>query len=531
MNEQDPTIEYPHTEHAASTFLSESTRQRSSDEFATEQSGEGPRIDSGLLEADVKRGATWSLLNNVTARLASIASGIILARLLVPEDYGAFAVALVVLSALLSMNELGVSVAIVRWESGVEHIAPTVATVSIVTSVALYGICFASASLIADLLNAPQATGLIRVLSLAVLFDGAASVSAAFITRAFEQRKRMVIDLTGFIVGTTISLILAFTGFGGWAIALGFLATNIVASTLNIMWTPVRVWPGFDREIARSLLGFGLPLAGSSVLLFVLLNIDYVVVGSQLDAQRLGIYLLAFNLAAWPISLVSVAVRRVSLAGFSRVASDEAIAGATFARALGVIVAITLPMCVLLACYAGSLIETLYGDKWSTAAPIVSWLCVLAAVRVITELGYDYLVAVGRTRLNFLLQLVWVAALIPALIIGVDIGGTTGVAIGHAFVAAAVVLPLLILLLSKCSVAIGEVFRAGALPVVGSLGIAVSALVVHSMGLSSLATVVVGGLLGIAIYGMIVAPMRHRMRLFSIHEPSDVSSHNGQPGP
>ncbi len=480
--------------------------------------------NSETLESSIKRGAVWSLLNNATSRLASIASGIILARLLVPEDYGVFAVALIVLSALLSINELGVSVAIVRWESGVDRIAPTVTTLSIVSSIVLYALCFASAPSIAQILNAPDATGVIRVLSLAVLFDGAASVSAAFITRAFEQRKRMVIDLTGFSVGTSLSIVLAFAGFGGWAIALGFLATSIVASALNIMWTPIRVLPGFDRQAARELLAFGLPLAGSSFLLFALLNLDYIVVGSQLDTERLGLYLLAFNLAAWPISLVSVAVRRVSLAGFSRVAGDEAVAGASFSRALGAILVITLPMCVLLACYAAPLIDVLYGDKWSAAAPIVSWLCVLAGVRLVAELGYDYLVALGRTRSNLLVQFIWVAALIPALLIGATLDGTTGVAIGHAFVGTVVVLPILILMLTRCSVSLREMLRSAALPLLGSVAIAVTALGVNHLELSSFATVLAGGVVGLVVYAVIVAPMRKRLQVVATVPRDNVAA-------
>jgi O-antigen/teichoic acid export membrane protein len=466
------------------------------------------------LAANVRHGVMWSLLNNLSSRLASIVSGIVLARLLVPEDYGVFAVALVVLAALLSMNELGVSVAIVRWQHGVERIAPTVTTLAVVTSVGLYVGCFLAAPTIASALNAPAATNIIRVLGLGVLFDGAASVSAAFITRAFDQRKRMRIDLISFAIGTSLSVGLAVAGWGGWSIALGFLLTSVVAAGLNILWTPTRIGPGYDRAIARELLAFGLPLAAASLLLFALLNVDYIVVGNQLDAEQLGIYLLAFNLSSWPIGLVSVAIRRVSLAGFSRIADDRRRAGQTFAQALGVVLAVTLPMCVLLASYARPLIEVFYGAKWLPAADVVSWLCVLACVRIIAELGYDYLVAMGRTRPNLVLQIVWFVALVPALTIGARTGETVGVAIAHGVVGVVVVVPILVKLLADSAVTMSSLVAAVSRPLVGSAGIAATAVVIDRLDYSAFWTAAAGGVIGLAVYLAVLAPARHRMLTF-----------------
>jgi O-antigen/teichoic acid export membrane protein len=480
--------------------------------------------DDAALAANVRHGVMWSLLNNLSSRLASIVSGIILARLLVPEDYGVFAVALVVLTALLSMNELGVSVAIVRWEQGVERIAPTVTTLAVATSVGLYVGCFFAAPTIAAALNAPEATNIVRVLGLGVLFDGAASVSAAFITRAFDQRKRMRIDLISFAVGTSLSVGLAIAGWGGWSIALGFLLTSIVAAGLNILWTPTRIRPGYDRAIARELLEFGLPLAAASLLLFALLNVDYIVVGNQLDAEQLGIYLLAFNLSSWPISLVSVAIRRVSLAGFSRIADDRERAGQSFARALGVVLAVTLPMCVLLGSYAASLIEAFYGAKWLPAADVVSWLCVLACVRIIAELGYDYLVAMGRTTPNLVLQIVWFMALVPALVIGARVEGIVGVAIGHGVVGLVVVVPLLIKLLADNKVTLSSFATAVGRPLVGSAGIAATALIINRAGYPPFWTAAVGGTIGLALYLTVLAPARHRLMNLDAGSSSDQLS-------
>src|SRR5262249_53330556 len=104
-----------------------------------------PAVAEPSLGRRTSRALLLSFLNNVVGRVGSSLTAIVLARLLVPADYGVYAVALVALSALLSLNELGVSLAVVRWPGSVDRIAPTVATLSLASSAALYAGCYVAA--------------------------------------------------------------------------------------------------------------------------------------------------------------------------------------------------------------------------------------------------------------------------------------------------------------------------------------------------------------------------------------------------
>ena len=467
---------------------------------------------TGSLGQKVGRGLGWSFLSNFINRLGSVLAGIALARLLVPEDYGVFAVALVVLTAGLSMNELGVSLAVVRWSDGVDRIAPTVASMALAWSAVLYAVCFASAPLVANALNAPDATPLIRVLSVCILIDALAAVPAALITRHFMQGKRMAIDLTSFAAGTIVSIALAVGGLGAWCMVWGSVVSNVLAGLLTIAWAPQRFRPGFDRQAARSLLAFGLPLAGASMLMFFMLNVDYLVVGHQLGVRQLGFYLLAFNLCSWPVNLISIAVRRVSLAGFARVVGDPTRSGEAFSRSAGLVLALTVPLCVLLAAYAEPAVSFLYGDKWLPAVGALRLLCVLGGARVVLELAYDYLVAVGRTRLNLLLQALWVALLLPALYAGAEWDGIRGVALAHAVVAVSIVTPAFLLVLRSSSVNIKRLAQVATRPAfAGAAVFASSWVVLHTMT-GNITQLAVGGLVGLSLSAMIVAPMRELAR-------------------
>jgi PST family polysaccharide transporter len=417
----------------------------------------------------------------------------------VPADFGVFAVALVVLNAGLSMNELGVSLAIIRWREGVGRIAPTVTTLALVWSGLLYATCYLGAPWFAEALNAPTATPLIRVLALGILFDAIASVPAALITRQFMQRTRMVIDTLGFMASTVVSVVLALLGLGAWCIVWGYITSSLVSTCLTLRCAPGRYSPGFDRGVAKELLSFGLPLAGSSALLFLMLNVDYVVVGHTTDSEQLGYYLLAFNLCSWPVTLISVAIRRVSLAGFSRISHEPTRAGVAFSRAAGLVMAATLTLSAGLAAYASPVIDVLYGPNWAPAADVLRFLCVLGAGRVGAELAYDYLVAMGHTRVNFVVQMVWLAVLVPVLIVAALHAGIVGVAVGHAVVVLVVILPLYLVILSRAHVPMRMLLVVSWRPVAAALLIVASSLPILAMFNAAVVQLIVGGFVSLMI--------------------------------
>src|SRR5262249_22016384 len=185
------------------------------------------------------RALLWSFLNNVVGRVGSSLTAIVLARLLVPADYGVYAVALVALSALLSLNELGVSLAVVRWAGSVDRIAPTLATLSMATSAALYAVCFAAAPVVCATLHAPQAVGVLRLLTTSVLIDAVTAVPAALMSREFLQGRRLVVDSVGFLVSSGLSIGLAGTGGGPWSLAWGPRRGNPGEAAL-VLWVAAR---------------------------------------------------------------------------------------------------------------------------------------------------------------------------------------------------------------------------------------------------------------------------------------------------
>ncbi|MGY1694447.1 oligosaccharide flippase family protein [Geodermatophilus sp. SYSU D00766] len=419
------------------------------------------------------------MASTAIGKLSTLAIGIALARILGPEEFGTFAVALVALLAVLSFNELGVSLAIVRWPGEPEDIAPTVATLSVGSSLVTYAGCWFAAPAFSDLMGQPDATPTVRLLCVCVLVNGLVAAPAAVLQRQFRQDRKLVADQVTTWVGALVSIGCALAGAGAISLAIGQLTGAVAGGVLLAAFAPSALRLGFDPGRARALLRFGLPLAGSSIVVFAVGNVDRLVVGAVLGPVPLGLYVLAVNLANWPVAVFSQPVRAVAPATLARLQHRPDVMRSTFLVFAGLLTAVTAPVCALLGGAAEPLVRLVYGTVWAPAAEALPWLAALAVLRVLFELHYDHLVVLARTRAVFAAQVVWLAALLPATVLGARAAGAEGTAAASLLVAALVVAPVYLTAVSRSGVAPAAVGRRVALPagvaaVVGALAWLVS---------------------------------------------------------
>ena len=454
------------------------------------------------------RALGWSFFNNALARFGTLAIGIMLARLLGPHAFGTFAVAYIGLIAVLSFNELGVSLAIVRWERDPNEIAPTVATISTLTSIFIYIASYLAAPAFAAAMGAPGATIVIRVLAINVVIDGVVATPAALMQRYFRQDRKTIADQANNWVGAGVSVGLAWAGFGAMSLAIGRISGAVVAAVLISLFYPRGLRFGFDRATARALLRFGLPLASASIVVVAVAEVDQIVVGRMLGPTELGFYALAFNLASWPVNMFSLPVRNVAPAVFSRLQHDRTAMRTGFLSSVGLLGSVALPVCFLISGAAAPIIEFVYGSRWAPAAHALVWLALLGALRILFEFMYDFFVVLARSRIVFTIQLVWLVALIPAVIAGARLDGIAGVGMAEVAAAAFVVLPWYLSELKMVGIK-GRALAArlwlplAAAAVVGGVAAGVARLVPHA-----LAACLISGVFALAAVGLLVLRMR-----------------------
>jgi len=434
-------------------------------------------------------------------------SGIVLARLLAPIDMGEVAAALLVVNIIMAINELGVIPAIVRWQGDdLKAPAATAATLAFANSVLMYAVAFLIAPAVAEATNTPGSVNVIRIMSLTVIVDGLIAVPLALLYRELRTFVQVVAEVLGTLLFAASSIVLATVGVESeslaWGRVLGAVATGVVIVSYS-RW-PAR--PSFDWRVAWKLLSYGFPLAASTAVFEAVMSIDYLIVGRELAGAALGIYLLAFNLSSWPVSVLSVAIARVSFAGFAALVTDQARLVRGFVHSMAVALSCTVPVVVVLMAIAPELVEIVYGSTWSDAVAPLRWLLVVGGTRVLLTLLGEVIAVQGRTVAVLVLRCVWLALLPFALDFGAEHGGLRGVGIAHVVVAIAVVVPLFLRQLTVSGIPARLLGPAAVRPALAGLASLVAMLIVQPLVDSVIARLIVVAATGSITYVAAILP-------------------------
>ncbi|MGE5136864.1 MAG: oligosaccharide flippase family protein [Gemmatimonadota bacterium] len=454
------------------------------------------------------RAARWAFTSTAAARLGTVGIGIMLARLLGPHGFGTYAVAYVALRVLVTLSGLGVGAAVARWPGDPREIAPTVTTLSLVTGLIVYGGCYLGAPGYAAAMGAPGATGVVRVLCVVVIVDALAASPAGLLQRQSRQDRRLIADQANVWLGVLVTAALAWAGMGAMSLALGRLAGCLAALALLLAFSPEPLRFGFRPARVRGLLRFGLPLAGSAVITFAVVNAGQFVVGRVLGVTALGYFVLASNLSGWPVTLFSQQVRTVAPTAFTRLRRDPAALRRAFVSAAGLLAAVALPVCLAISGLAVPLVGFVYGERWLPAAPALAWLAGLAVLQIAFGLSYSYFAVLAVSRVLRTLQLVWVAVLIPALAAGAMTGGIAGTAQAELAVAAGLALPWYAWALRRAGVGCLELAGRLAPPVTGAAVAWLACLAASRLLPGQLPALAAGGTMLVVVLGLLLHQLR-----------------------
>jgi PST family polysaccharide transporter len=457
-------------------------------------------------------GFAWSALGSALLRLGTLLTGVVLARVLVPAEFGVFAVALMVQAIVINLAELGLAADLVR-HGDLDRRGPTITVVALVASSLLALLMWTGASTVASFMGAPDATWPIRLMALTIPMAGLTAVPYAQLQREFRQSRLFAIDGVNFVVGTTNTLALAFAGAGALSLAVGRVAGQSVSTVMQFAATKRRVRLGWRPDVARSGIRFGLPLACAGVLAWTLLNVDTMLVGRVAGVTALGFYVLAFNVSSWPTSVIGTAVRAVAFPAFAQrslVSGQRDTAGVV--RATALVWAASLPLATALAVCAQPVVEVLYGTRWLAAAPVLQALAVFGALRVVFDLWVAYFTACGASGTLLLTQAGWIVVLVPAMWWGLSEDGIRGAGWSHAAVALAVMLPVYLWCMRRCEVSTAALLRVMAPPLLPIVPAAFLGAWVVEHGHGVLEQLVLGSAAVVTCYGLLLLPWLQRVR-------------------
>ncbi|MBB6629313.1 oligosaccharide flippase family protein [Nocardioides sp. KIGAM211] len=383
--------------------------------------------------ARTARGALWLATNGVVVKASQTIVLLTLAAILAPSALGLVALGTLVANISVQLSSLGTASALVYWRGDVQRAARTAVTIGVGMGAGLAVLLWVAAPWLATTLRAEDGgAAVIRGLTVVLPFTAVAAVTNELLRRELRFLRRIIPDTVSSITGAVVAIALVTQGHGVMALVAG----QIVQATLTMLlsWVvhpPVR--PGWNREDARGLLGYGGPYAGAQLLEIIQLNVDYLIVARVLGAVALGQYSLGFRLAFMPYLMIVVVTTGAAFPYLCRVS------GPALGRASTVVMTATLtmvvPLCAGLALFNDDL--TLLGDKWSPGVPVVGWLALYAVLLSVGQIVQTALNAGGRPGVAMLLRLSHLVLLLGTLLV-VASHGITAVAVGQVVAASLV---------------------------------------------------------------------------------------------
>jgi O-antigen/teichoic acid export membrane protein len=446
----------------------------------------------------VGRGLGWSTTSNLVLRTGNFTMSLIMARLIAPDQFGVFAVALTTWSILGTLAEFGLGTDLVRARD-FRGRAPTVATVGLITSGLLALSMAITAGPIAAVFNSPESAPVIRVMAISLLIFGFSIVPAAYLQREIRQGTLFAVNACGLVASATTMAVLAFLGYGPMALALGQVVSQLVVVVGLYLTARVPISYAFDREIAKESALFCLPLATANLLSWLLLSIDNLVVSRMLGPTQLGLYVLAFNISSWPMNAIGQSIRVVALPAFSHVDSVDQRSRA-LVTANGPLWAVSLMMGTVLAILAVPIVVLLYGERWAAAAVALVGLGVFGALRVAFDLIVTFLIAAGSTRAVLAVQIWWLVTMVPIMWLLVGWFGLAGASWAHVAVGFIFVLPAYLYCLKRAGVDPFSLIRAWIIPTVCIIPTAIICSVIAWTTYPPLLQLAVGGLAVLILY-------------------------------
>jgi O-antigen/teichoic acid export membrane protein len=339
----------------------------------------------------------------------------VLARLLLPDDFGLMAIALVALDVLLHLTDFGMVPALVQRAATDDEHYHAAWSVNILRSVVVTAAVFLAAPLIAGVFSEPRAIPIIRAMAFRPVLQALASIRVADLNRDLRFRGLAGLHLSAAAMNAGSSIALA-PFFGVWALVAGALGGPAVYTVLSYLIVPYRPRLRLDRGAATSLIRFGRWIFAIGIISLAGRFVLQTAISRRLGTADLGLYYLAAKIAYLPSEISAELIGTVAFPLYARLQADRARAARAFRLVLTGTAALLLPVIGLLIVLAPSLVEDLLGPRWIGTAPIIQVLAVATAVGlfgnaidpIFKGLGQPYKVVVLEVVQTVLLvSLVW----------------------------------------------------------------------------------------------------------------------------
>ena len=366
------------------------------------------------------QGVGWSGISQIVTQGFQFIVKVILARLLVPEDFGIIGMALIFTTLIQTVNELGLSAAIIQRKDINEKHLSTSFWISVFMGMILCAIAIIASPFIADFFKEGIVQPIVSILSIGFILGSFGTVHRTLLEKKIDFKNMTITEIGATASSGIVSVVFALLGFGVWSLVIGSLMGSFGRSALLWLRCPWRPSLIFDFKSFEDLFGFGKNVMGSRILDYISANADYLLIAKFLSATSLGLYTLAYQMAIFPLSQISSIITRVTFPTFSTIQDDNAKLRQGYLKAIKYTSLITFPLLAGLVVVAPEFIPIVIGEKWMPMVLPLQILCVAGALKSVgTHVG-SILLSKGHSDIQFKWTMFTAIVLPIAILVGVQ---------------------------------------------------------------------------------------------------------------
>lgn len=377
------------------------------------------------------KGVFWSVGAKATGQAFHLAIRVVLARLLVPEDFGLVAMSMVVIGLTWGIVEMSFGPALVQRKELTEAHKSTAFWSNVLMSFAVFACLSALSPLAAWFFGADGLTPVLVALSLSVVLGSPETTLTALLQRDFNFRALALRNILSVVFGGVLGIALALKGMGVWAL-VGYSLVQSFTGSLLLFWKS-RWRPSFefDGRAFSDLWSYSRSLMGARFLNYFNRQLDTILVGRFLGAANLGLYNLGYQFVLFPLTYITRTVSTVLLSTLSRLQDEEERFRSAYLQTLELVAFATFPLMTAVFLSAPLLVPAVLGEKWAPSVPLIPFFCFSGLLQSINGLAPYAFQAKGKTALVLKWTLISALFNAAAFIIGLK-WGIKGVSAAYA---------------------------------------------------------------------------------------------------
>ena len=363
-------------------------------------------LDPTGLGGRVVRGAGYQILTMLMRTVITIGSTAVLARLLLPRDFGYIAMASVVTELAGLFSSFGLVNLLVQRRRMSRLQVDTVFWAMLALGCAMAATVFGLSFIALRFFDEPVVGELLRLMCLMFVLGALPTVANVVLLRLMLFRTDFAIQVTASVARTGVAILFAYLGYGVWSLVYGALAGAAMQTVLGFVAVPYLPRWRFDGRFLRATWRTSGSYFGGGLLFYANMNMDLMLIGRYLGATSLGYYQNARSLTDEIRARIAMPLQNVLFPAFSSIQDDPVRLRALILRSARLIASVVIPVGSLVAATAEDLVPVLYGDKWLPMIPVLAALGIGISIKASTAVTGPVLNSLNRVGLAFRYNLV-----------------------------------------------------------------------------------------------------------------------------